>query len=317
MSDHNNTPAGWYASPSEAGAERYFDGTQWTEQRRPVQTMPVASVAAAESAGKPWYVRWWAIGLWVFLGLIMLGVAVGGDDDLVVANDTTTTTVRSALITIQATLGLNPQGSSATVAARIAAIPIGYKSGDIIRASSGSTTAPGWSFSNDTDTGVHRQNDASMVHLVGGVEKFVVGATSLATRARIFATNLSDTAAASSQDLHLSNFNEIIRVSSRRAMKQNITPAIDSLTKVMALESVTFDVKDSDAHLQQDGAVRVAGVTDDIRGFIAEDVAAIDPSMAALDSDGTPLGIGVIGIVSALVGAVQELNAKITALENA
>ncbi len=30
-----STPAGWYPDPDDPASQRYFDGTQWTEQRMP------------------------------------------------------------------------------------------------------------------------------------------------------------------------------------------------------------------------------------------------------------------------------------------
>ncbi len=40
--------AGWYADPELQGGERYWDGAQWSEQRRPVQVVPVVFAAPVE-----------------------------------------------------------------------------------------------------------------------------------------------------------------------------------------------------------------------------------------------------------------------------
>src|SRR5947208_603743 len=74
MSDDNGTPAGWY--PSEGG-ERYWNGSAWTEQTRPVGQQQAAPVAYAQPPGhqpkKKHTLRW------VLLALVLLFVLfVGG-----------------------------------------------------------------------------------------------------------------------------------------------------------------------------------------------------------------------------------------------
>ena len=75
MSDDNGTPAGWY--PSEGG-ERYWNGSAWTEQTRPVGQQQAAPVAYAQPPGhqpkKKHTLRW------VLLALVLLFVLFVGDD---------------------------------------------------------------------------------------------------------------------------------------------------------------------------------------------------------------------------------------------
>ena len=40
------TPAGWYHDPSGVPGQRYFDGTDWTEQRHSAPAIPLKSDAA-------------------------------------------------------------------------------------------------------------------------------------------------------------------------------------------------------------------------------------------------------------------------------
>ena len=35
MSDTGETPAGWYPDPNDAGQQRYWDGSEWTDQTAP------------------------------------------------------------------------------------------------------------------------------------------------------------------------------------------------------------------------------------------------------------------------------------------
>ncbi len=52
MSDTDGTaaPAGWYEDGQTAGHERYWDGTQWTDQFRPLAPNAVAPETPAEIA---------------------------------------------------------------------------------------------------------------------------------------------------------------------------------------------------------------------------------------------------------------------------
>lgn len=41
-----NTPPGWYPAPQEPGFERQWDGSTWTDERRPAEPAQQGSVAA-------------------------------------------------------------------------------------------------------------------------------------------------------------------------------------------------------------------------------------------------------------------------------
>jgi Domain of unknown function (DUF4352)/Protein of unknown function (DUF2510) len=45
-----NTPAGWYSDPDGSGAQRYWDGVQWTEHRRPAAAAPPPPGAGKHAA---------------------------------------------------------------------------------------------------------------------------------------------------------------------------------------------------------------------------------------------------------------------------
>ncbi|MGO1545048.1 MAG: Ltp family lipoprotein [Gulosibacter sp.] len=45
----NPTTAGWYADPLKRGTERYFDGTAWTNESRPVEGAGSGDVSASDS----------------------------------------------------------------------------------------------------------------------------------------------------------------------------------------------------------------------------------------------------------------------------
>lgn len=82
----DNTPtyaAGWYPDVNAPGTERYYDGTAWTEQSRPVSVAPASPVAAEQTATKkPWFTRKAiVIPVGIVTGLILLGSvgsALGG-----------------------------------------------------------------------------------------------------------------------------------------------------------------------------------------------------------------------------------------------
>ena len=83
------TPAGWYADPEGSGNQRYWDGTQWTEQRQPApSTAPPAAAApwGAEPQKKKGKGRGCLTALGIVVALLIATVAIaaiagGGDDD--------------------------------------------------------------------------------------------------------------------------------------------------------------------------------------------------------------------------------------------
>jgi len=68
------TPAGWYPDPDNAGQQRYWDGSAWTENFAPAA--PAAPAAAG--AKKPLYKRTWFIVVAVLIGLGVIGSLIGG-----------------------------------------------------------------------------------------------------------------------------------------------------------------------------------------------------------------------------------------------
>ena len=58
----DSTPAGWYPAPNEPGNERFFDGAQWTEERRPA-AQPAPPAPAGKQKKPLWKRKWvWALG---------------------------------------------------------------------------------------------------------------------------------------------------------------------------------------------------------------------------------------------------------------
>jgi hypothetical protein len=52
MSDAQ-TPAGWYADPSDSSQQRYWDGSQWTDQRQPMPPAPAPGTTAVAAPPAP------------------------------------------------------------------------------------------------------------------------------------------------------------------------------------------------------------------------------------------------------------------------
>jgi hypothetical protein len=98
-------------------------------------------------------------------------------------------------------------------------------------------------------------------------------------------------------------------VSSDRRLKENIVPLTTGLASVLALKPSQYNYK--------------ADPTTSIQGFIADELQQIVPHAVtgetnAVDKDGKPIyqGVDASFLIPFLVSAIQELNAKITALEN-
>ncbi len=75
----DSTPAGWYPAPNEPGNERFFDGAQWTEERRPAaQPAPPAPTGKQK---KPLWKRKWVWALGAIIAIVAIASASGTPDD--------------------------------------------------------------------------------------------------------------------------------------------------------------------------------------------------------------------------------------------
>ena len=80
------TSPGWYSDSSASGTERYWDGSQWTEQTRPAAPQPfgAAPPAALGTPGKKsWFLRHkilTGIGAVLLIGIIASAAGGGGTD---------------------------------------------------------------------------------------------------------------------------------------------------------------------------------------------------------------------------------------------
>jgi hypothetical protein len=98
-------------------------------------------------------------------------------------------------------------------------------------------------------------------------------------------------------------------ISSDRRLKENITPLKTGLASVLSLKPSQYNYK--------------TDPTTSIQGFIADELQQVVPhavtgEVNAIDKDGKPIyqGVDASFLIPFLVSAIQELNAKITALEN-
>lgn len=85
------TPAGWYPDPENAGQQRYWDGTAWTQNFAPLSAPEVPTPVAAK---KPIYKRTWFIVVAVIIALGVIGNLFGGSPST--TTDSTPTTTKSS-----------------------------------------------------------------------------------------------------------------------------------------------------------------------------------------------------------------------------
>jgi hypothetical protein len=98
-------------------------------------------------------------------------------------------------------------------------------------------------------------------------------------------------------------------VSSDRRLKENIAPLTTGLASVLSLKPRQYNYK--------------ADPTTSIQGFIADELQQVVPHAVSGESNGVDVngkpvyqGVDVSFLIPHLVSAIQELNAKVTALEN-
>lgn len=99
--------AGWYDDSLVPGQMRYWDGNGWTDHVTPhPPTLANAPLArepmASETRGKPWWQRWWAIAIGVFILLGLVGSLIGEDENPErTAAEATATTARRTTTTTE------------------------------------------------------------------------------------------------------------------------------------------------------------------------------------------------------------------------
>ncbi|MFZ9959694.1 MAG: tail fiber domain-containing protein [Candidatus Limnocylindrus sp.] len=212
-----------------------------------------------------------------------------------------------------------------------------------ILAKTGTSASPGYSFTGDTNTGLTRPTTDSIALVEGGVERIRLTSAGDTLFNTTVATNAADASTAvgttiyGGASIHISNNaspalflrrtvdnGDIIRfyrtstsdvgaisvtttatsyvTSSDYRLKQNIEPMSGGLAKLGQLKPSTFEF------------IAEPGVKVD--GFIAHEVQAIVPQAVTGVKDGEEMqGIDQSKLVPILVAALQELSAKVAALE--
>lgn len=80
------TPAGWYPDTQKPGSERYWDGEEWTDQRRAASGLPAPSASPTAVNKRSWWrPGWrkstWALLIWTVLMVIwLISIGSAGND---------------------------------------------------------------------------------------------------------------------------------------------------------------------------------------------------------------------------------------------
>lgn len=100
----------------------------------------------------------------------------------------------------------------------------------------------------------------------------------------------------------MNSSNQFMRNTSSRRYKRRIRPLDDALASVLALDPVTFELRDET-------------VNGRFVGLIAEDVVGVFPEVITFDDEGRPDAIDYGALVAPLIGAIRELAARVKELE--
>ena len=185
-----------------------------------------------------------------------------------------------------------------------------------VRAHNGTADKPGYSFTNDTSTGIWRHEADAMELVVGGERAIQVGKTG-ASLDGFWAPGIYRQPTTARYNVNVgSGGGKLGRSTASRSALQQIEPAARAAVhSVLELEPIWYRsaCEADDPNLSQ-------------YGFAAEDIAAIDPRLATNveDEDGNlvPDNVDVVAIAALLVGVAKEqrqqivdLTARIEALE--
>jgi hypothetical protein len=181
----------------------------------------------------------------------------------------------------------------------------------------GSVTVPSISFTSDTNTGIYRFGADSIGITSGGVNAIVTSS------AGTIATAQASTATTSGYQYVLrdNTFGFLYRYTSKGALKENITDLGDTGAIIDALRPVSFTAKfvpQYEGHEDTPEAQAFREADTQI-GFIAEEIAQVDPRLAQWEADGdelVPAGWRWEHMIAVLVKEVQSLRARVEALES-
>lgn len=166
------------------------------------------------------------------------------------------------------------------------------------RFSDGTAAAPGIAFRSDTNTGILRSAADTMQFSCGGTVKMALASGAV----------IMDLAASASayQPVHRdATFGVIVRYTSSRRFKERIE-TFDGTDLVSQLRPVTFYPKEGHGDPSRQSV-----------GFIAEEVADVDPRLTTTGPDGQPDGLDTNAMLAALVAEVQSLRQRVASLEAA
>jgi len=198
----------------------------------------------------------------------------------------------------------------------------------------GSVSAPSITFSSDTDTGFYWSSSGAIKFASNGVDrgvefsasynylnKQVIGAYTEYVRINTVLPRIeTNTTVAGAAALQFSYQNSIVGnivvnttstayvTSSDYRLKENIVPIDNAVARIDSLNPVRFNFISDPSHI--------------VDGFLAHEVTPVVPEAItgekdAVDNEGNPVyqGIDQSKLVPLLVAAVQELSARVAALE--
>ncbi|MBA3578917.1 MAG: tail fiber domain-containing protein [Gemmatimonadaceae bacterium] len=200
-----------------------------------------------------------------------------------------------------------------------------------IRGADGTAAAPQYSFNTDPNTGIYREFADEVSVAAGGVKaaRFFISAEGpssfvgasgmtyvtatnklkLITTAGLLISGLVGTASAANVNY---SGGELLVVTSSRRWKTDIAPIpLERARRLLDISGVTFRSTLANDNPDQEHI-----------GFIAEDVAVADPSLATYDAKGLPNGVNydrvpavLLELIKGLEARVQTLEARVQALE--
>lgn len=188
----------------------------------------------------------------------------------------------------------------------------------------GSVSAPSIAFSSDTDTGIYRVGSGNYSFVSDGVEVGQITSLGLTIGSKMRLSSNTDSfqwgsAAGGTVATFTVNFTSVgsivttasataYNTSSDYRLKENVVPIENAVARIDGLNPVRFNFIVDPSHT--------------VDGFLAHEVASVVPEAItgekdAVDADGNPVyqGIDQAKLVPLLVAAVQELSARVAALE--